>query len=72
MFLSHSRFTMLLVIVVTALTGSPIVLAEQTVNDIGKASQAITLDLLIGSDNISGIRLAYRPHIYELSHIPLF
>ncbi|REL29050.1 acyloxyacyl hydrolase [Thalassotalea euphylliae] len=32
-------------------------------------SQAIAVDVLIGSDDINGLRLAYRPHIYHLKDI---
>lgn len=35
-----------------------------------KLSQAVAVDVLIGSDDINGLRLAYRPHIYHLQDIP--
>lgn len=35
-------------------------------------SQAIAVDLLIGSDDITGLRLAYRPYVYELNDVPYF
>lgn len=35
-------------------------------------SQAVALDLLVGDDNITGLRLAYRPHIYHLEAVPYF
>lgn len=35
-------------------------------------SQAVAVDVLIGSDDITGVRLAYRPHIYELNNVPYF
>lgn len=34
-----------------------------------KLSQAIAVDVLIGSDDIDGLRLAYRPHVYHLEDI---
>lgn len=35
-------------------------------------SQAIAVDLLVGDDDITGLRLAYRPHIYHLKDVPYF
>ena len=35
-------------------------------------SQAVAVDVLIGSDDIDGIRLAYRPHVYHLEDILFF
>lgn len=35
-------------------------------------SHGIAMDVLLGSDNISGLRLAYRPHIYHLYDVPYF
>lgn len=35
-------------------------------------AQAIAVDLLIGSDDITGLRLAYRPHVYQLDNVPYF
>ena len=35
-------------------------------------SSAVAVDLLVGSDDITGLRLAYRPHIYQLENIPYF
>lgn len=37
-----------------------------------KTTQAVAVDVLIGSDDITGIRLAYRPYIYELKNVPYF
>lgn len=37
-----------------------------------ETSSAIAVDLLIGSDDITGLRIAYRPHIYELHDVPYF
>jgi lipid A 3-O-deacylase len=35
-------------------------------------SQAIAIDVLIGEDNVSGIRLSYRPHTYTIENVPYF
>tara|TARA_R110002167_G_scaffold150414_1_gene344122 strand:- start:324 stop:914 length:591 start_codon:yes stop_codon:yes gene_type:complete len=35
-------------------------------------SQAIAIDVLIGEDNVSGIRLSYRPHTYTIVDVPYF
>ncbi|WP_460314946.1 acyloxyacyl hydrolase [Aliiglaciecola aliphaticivorans] len=35
-------------------------------------SQAVAADLLLGSDDITGVRLAYRPYVYELNDVPFF
>jgi hypothetical protein len=35
-------------------------------------SSAVALDLLIGSDDITGVRLAYRPYVYRLTDVPFF
>lgn len=35
-------------------------------------TSAVAVDLLIGSDNITGVRLAYRPYIYQLTDVPFF
>ncbi|MDN3385170.1 acyloxyacyl hydrolase [Pseudoalteromonas sp. APC 3358] len=35
-------------------------------------SSAVAVDVLIGSDDITGLRLAYRPHSYELRDVPYF
>jgi len=35
-------------------------------------SKAVAVDLLVGSDDIDGVRLAYRPHIYEIKDVPYF
>jgi len=37
-----------------------------------KVSQAVAVDWLIGDDDITGVRLAYRPYIYELNDVPFF
>jgi len=37
-----------------------------------KFDSAIAIDLLLGSDDITGIRVAYRPHISELKNVPFF
>jgi hypothetical protein len=33
-------------------------------------SQAIAIDVLLGENNVSGIRLSYRPHTYKISNVP--
>ncbi|MFC3121516.1 acyloxyacyl hydrolase [Agaribacter flavus] len=35
-------------------------------------SQAMAVDILIGSDDITGLRLAYRPHVFEWKDAPFF
>lgn len=35
-------------------------------------SSAVAVDLLIGSDDITGLRLAYRPYAYQLTDVPYF
>lgn len=35
-------------------------------------SQAVAVDVLIGSDDITGVRLAYRPHVYQIDQVPFF
>ncbi len=35
-------------------------------------TQAIAVDFLIGSDDISGVRLAYRPHQHQWHNVPYF
>lgn len=35
-------------------------------------SSAVAVDLLVGSDDITGVRLAYRPHSYQLNDVPFF
>lgn len=35
-------------------------------------SSAVAVDLLVGSDDITGLRLAYRPHYYEINNVPYF
>lgn len=37
-----------------------------------KVSQAVAVDWLIGDDDITGVRLAYRPYVYELNDVPFF
>lgn len=33
---------------------------------------AVAVDLLVGADDITGLRLAFRPHIYQLHDVPFF
>jgi hypothetical protein len=35
-------------------------------------TQAVAADLLVGSDNIKGVRVAFRPYIYTLNDLPYF
>lgn len=35
-------------------------------------SHAVAVDLLVGSDDIAGLRVAYRPHVYEVKNVPYF
>lgn len=37
-----------------------------------KTAQAVAVDLLVGSDDITGLRLAYRPYIYQVNNVPYF
>ena len=41
-------------------------------NSSNTVSQAVAVDWLIGDDDITGVRLAYRPYVYTLSNVPLF
>ncbi|XPF96476.1 acyloxyacyl hydrolase [Colwellia sp. RE-S-Sl-9] len=34
------------------------------------SSSAVAVDLLVGSDDITGLRLAYRPFVYEINNVP--
>ena len=34
-------------------------------------TQALAVDFLVSDDDITGVRLAYRPHVYYLENIPL-
>jgi hypothetical protein len=38
----------------------------------GSATSAVAVDLLVGADDITGVRLAYRPYIYEWEDVPYF
>lgn len=35
-------------------------------------SSSVAVDLLIGSDDITGVRLSFRPHNYQLNNVPYF
>ena len=35
-------------------------------------SSAVAVDLLIGSDDITGVRFSYRPYTYQLDNVPYF
>lgn len=37
-----------------------------------QVNHAVAVDLLVGSDDITGLRVAYRPHIYSLENVPYF
>lgn len=68
-------FSFLLLMNVSFLFAAEAVVEESTVDESTvekSATSAIAVDLLIGSDDITGVRLAYRPYIYELTNVPYF
>lgn len=71
------RFTKLLGLILFALLLAPLSYANhisqlKTSPPNNKVTQAVAVDWLIGDDDITGVRLAYRPYIYALSDVPLF
>ncbi|MBT1450005.1 acyloxyacyl hydrolase [Glaciecola sp. XM2] len=39
---------------------------------LSNTESAVAVDLLIGEQDLNGVRLAYRPHIYTLTDVPYF
>ncbi|MEO9946582.1 MAG: acyloxyacyl hydrolase [Paraglaciecola sp.] len=57
----------LFLLTTSIILGSGSVQASET-----QHTRAVAVDLLIGSDDITGVRLAYRPYIYQLNDVPFF
>lgn len=60
------KFTLLFVLWVTVISITPTFAATNN------PTQAVAVDLLVGSDDITGVRLAYRPHVYQINDVPFF
>lgn len=39
---------------------------------LSNTDSALAVDLLLGEQDLTGVRLAYRPHIYQLEDVPYF
>lgn len=70
--LSSICFSHLLGIFLVVVLGTTTAYAAGESHIKSRNTQAIASDLLVGADDITGARLAYRPYIYELSNVPFF
>lgn len=74
---SITGFPPLLVIFLMLSFWSSLTVAAQSsystsLNSETDTAHAIAADLLIGSDDITGVRLSYRPFVYAVSNVPFF
>lgn len=64
------------ILIVALLTLSASTLAKAETNEFFKSlsvtDSAVAVDLLVGEQDLTGVRLAYRPHIYTMKNVPYF